>query len=314
MALDGFFPKDAYGIPTQHFTDFSKVLPILTFILSFFASAFGISKFFLVGPLRLISKEAPLSGMLSLTFVANLVINTGFVFRMYAIEHTFFSAYRNYTLEYSYEKFGAITSSIDPILLHKFRLLAYFIPIIPSMMLNALSLRSSMNTKLLLKLFLVFPQYFINSCFNPLMFEGITIHDQLTRTSHFKIKVWKLGTILNTVYLICIPQIILIVSDVLRGIPDWTFTRTNSGLAAESTGFLEANSSILKHPFGNITMSIIVCVICLGGLTFLVLKGQRVFAQESDILAVRFDDTTEWKILWIREQSSTQLGRHDLQV
>ena len=156
MALDGFFPKDAYGISTENFNDFTKVLPILTFMLSTFASAFGISKFFLVGPLRLISKEAPLAGMLSFTFLANLVINTGFIFRMYAIEHTFFSAYRNYTLEYSYEKYGSVTSSIDPILSHQFRLLAYFLPIFPSMIFNALSLRRSMNTKNLLKLFLLY--------------------------------------------------------------------------------------------------------------------------------------------------------------
>ena len=128
MALDGFFPKNGFGIPTERFTDFTTVLPILTFILSVFASAFGISKFFLVGPLRLMSKEAPLAGMLTFTFLANLVINTGFVFRMYAIEQTFFSAYQNYTLEDSYEKHGSLISSIDPILSYKLRLLAYFLP------------------------------------------------------------------------------------------------------------------------------------------------------------------------------------------
>ena len=283
-------------------------------MLSTFASAFGISKFFLVGPLRLISKEAPLAGILSITFLANLAINTGFVFRMYAIEHTFFSAYQNYTLEFSYEKYGALISSIDPILSHQFRLLVYFLPILPSMVFNALSLRRSMKTKYLIKLFLVFPQYFINSCFNPLIFEGITIHDPLTRKSYFKIRVWKIGTFLNTFYLIFIPQLILILSDVLRGITGWKFTKTIDGIEAVRTGFLETNTSILKHPFGNITMGIFICILCLGGLAFLFLKGQRVFAQESDILAVQFHDTTEWKMLWIRERSSIQPARHDFQV
>ena len=139
MALDGFFPKDVNGVATSVFTDFSQALPILTFLLSVGASAFGSSKFFLEGPLRLLSTKAPCSGMLSLTFLATLFVNTGFIFRVYAIEHTFFSKFHNYTYEHSIEKSGTITTSIDPLLSHEFRLLIYFLPVIPSFIVNIYS-------------------------------------------------------------------------------------------------------------------------------------------------------------------------------
>ena len=187
MALDGFFPKDIYGIAASVFTDFTQALPILTFLLSVGASAFGTSKFFLVGPLRLIQPEAPLSGFLSLSFITTLFVNISFVFRIYAIEHIFFSSFQNYTLESSLEKRGTITSSIEALLSHELRLPLYFLPVLPSLIFNIFSLRRSLNFKALIKLFFIFPQYFIAPCFNPIMFEGITTDTQEQRMHIFKI-------------------------------------------------------------------------------------------------------------------------------
>ena len=223
MALEGFFPKDIYGISASLFSDFRQALPILSFLLSVGASTFGTSKFFLIGPLRLLSQKAPLSGILSFTFLTTLIANASFVFRVHAIEHIFFSTFQNYTYEPFVETFGTLTSQIEPILPHNLRLPLYFLPILPSIALNIFSLRRSLNFQTLIKLFFVFPQYFIAPGFIPLMFEGITKDDKEQTTCNFKIKVWKLGSIINAIYIIWFPQIFLVMSDVLRGVTTWEF-------------------------------------------------------------------------------------------
>ena len=167
MALDGFFPKDIWGTATSVFTDFSQALPILTFLLSTGYSALGSSKFFLLGPFRLLSQDAPCSGILSLTFITTLFVSNSFVFRVFAIEHIFFSTFQIYTVEHSLEKSGSITISIKPLLSHEFRLLIYFLPVLPSLIFNIFSLRKSLNFKALLELFFAFPQFFIAPCFSP---------------------------------------------------------------------------------------------------------------------------------------------------
>ena len=301
MALDGFFPKGLFGVELSVFTDFRQALPIVTFLLSAGATAFGTSKFFLVGPLRLLPQEAPLSGILSLTFIVTLFINISFVFRIHAIEHVLFSNFQNYSMELSVEKRATLISSIDPILSPDFRPLLYLLPMLPSMAINILSLRRSSNFKFLFKLFLSFPQYFIAPCFNPVMFEGITIDDPAQRIRHFKIKVWKVGSLFNAIYIIVIPQAILILSDVLRGVTGWKFTVTKDVSEAFSHDFLEKNSAILKHPYGNILLAVIFCTLCLGGLVFLVRKQKNFFSQESDVLALLTHDAANWNILWIRE-------------
>ena len=314
MEVDGFFPKDSTGNLTAVFTNFAQAQPLITFLLSVATSSFGMSKFFLVGPLRLIPGKTPFSGMLSLTFLANLFINLSFVFRLYAIEHIFLSSYRKYSTEESYENYGTVTSSIEPIISYEFRLLAYFIPILPSLLLNLLSLRRSLAFKPLLNMCLVFPQYFITSCFTPLVFEGITIEDEQYKRSYFKIKVWKLGSVLNTFYLIFMPQLILVVSDVSRGVTSWNFIRMEKFHDYMERGFIESDSSILKYPFGNVIFAITVCIVCMGVLIFLVSNLNKLFIQHSDALAFRSHDSTKWEMLWIRDQPIRRRQTEDHQV
>ena len=314
MALNGFFPKDIYGVATSVFTDFSQALPIITFLLSVGASAFGSSKFFLEGPLRLLSHEAPCSGMLSLTFLATLFVNTGFIFRVYAIEHTFFSKFHNYTYEHSIEKSGTITTSIDPLLSHEFRLLIYFLPALPSLLSNLYSLKKELSYGGLLNLFLSFPQYVIAPCFFPLMFQGTTRDDPEEKTRSFKIKVWRVGSLINTIYIILLPQIILVLSDVMRGVTNWKFKFVKDSYDAFDYGFLEQNSSLLKHQYGNIIFSIIGCVVYTGALSFLAWKITDLFQTESDRLAIRPHDKDKWVISWIRETSSQYSQTHDVEV
>ena len=317
MALDGFFPKDIFGRSTSVFTDrsvFRQALPILTFLLSVGVSALGSSKFFLVGPLRLLSHEAPLSGILSLTFITTIFVNISFVFRVYAIEHVFFSSFYNYTLENSIEKNGVITSSIEPLISHQLRLPLYFLPILPSIAFNIFSLRRSLDYKNLIKLFFTFPQYFIAPGFLPLMFQGITTDDPEQRTRKFKLKVWKRGSMINTIYIIFFPQLILVVSDILRGIIHWKFIVIKDLGDAHGFGFLEKNTSILKHPYGNIIFSLIVCTLCTAELAFLVWKLKKLFVEESDVLAFHSYDTTSWTVSWARELSSNYDQTNDLEV
>ena len=314
MALDGFFPKDIYGMAASIFTDFTQALPILTFLLSVGASAFGTSKFFLVGPLRLLPQEAPFSGKLSMTFIATLIVNVSFVFRVYAIENIFFSSLQNYTFDPSIEKYGTLISSIEPLLSHELRIPMYFLPIVPSMAFNIFSLQRALSFKTLIKLFFAFPQYFIAPCFLPIMFEAVTADDPEQRESVFKIKVWKVGSLINAIYIIIVPQILLVLSDVLRGVTDWKFTKVKGFSEAFGYGFLEKDSLILKYPYGNVISAVVVCTLCTGGLAFLVIKIKKLFVQESDVLGFSTYDTISWKILWIREISSNHGQINSLQV
>ena len=98
-------------------------------------------------------------------------------------------------------------------------------------------------------------------------------------------------------------------------IMDWEFVSAKSSYEALSKNeFQEANSSILKHPYGNIILAVTACSLSFGGLVFLVWKVDTLFVQESDVLATRFHDTTNWKILWIRETPLKHGQTNDLEV
>ena len=317
MALDGFYPKDFRGFAAEVFTDFTQIFPLMSFLMSVNASSFGSSKFFLLGPLRLLPQKAPLHGILSFTFITALFVNISFVFRLFAIEHIFFSHFEKYYTEKSIEKFGHIMlepgATIEPILSPELRLPIYFLPIIPSMVINIFSLSRSLNFKSLFKLLLTFPQYFIAPCFFPVIFEGIIIDDPKASKSNFKIKVWKLGSIINAIYIMFVPQIIVIFSDVLRGVTDWNFQNAENSKDAFKGRFLEHNSTVFKHPFGNIVLALLVIILCSGGLLFLFRKANTLF-ELSDVLATCPHDTTSWKIKWIRETSPNHAQTNNVEV
>ena len=147
MCLNGFFPHDQFGFATEIFSDFTQILPAMSFCLSAFASAFGISKFYLIGPLQLISQDTLLSGLCSLSFLGHLFLNFGFVLRIYAIEHSLFSEYIISSSSFSYDKYGITTKSIPAILHYEYRLIFYLIPILPSLIFNILSLHQTLPIK-----------------------------------------------------------------------------------------------------------------------------------------------------------------------
>ena len=303
MTMGGFFPKDEYGVTTTVFDDLTQALPIASFLLSLFASSFGISKFFLKGPLKLISQEAPFSGMLSITFLAHLFVNLSFAFRIYAVESALFSAYRNYSLEFSYEKYGIVTSSIEPIFSYELRILLYLIPILPSMVVNILSLRRSMDFKSLGKLFLNFPQFSISPCFSPLVFEGVSSYDRETHQCQIKIKVWKRGSVVNAIYIGILPQLILIVSDVARGITSLNLIRTVSTEQSALLGYLEVKNSVFNHPYANIIIATTLCMLYVSGILYFFCKGSKQLEKLSDAVAIySYDTQGEKTLLWILGQ------------
>ena len=58
FAIEGFHPINEGGQTLSHYPDLNSALPLVTFMLSLFASSFGMSKFLLLGPLQLISSDS----------------------------------------------------------------------------------------------------------------------------------------------------------------------------------------------------------------------------------------------------------------
>ena len=190
----------------------------------------------------------------------------------------------------------------------------YLLPMIPSFFINLISLKKSLPLKTLFQLFFAFPQYLISPCFSCLMFEGVTVHDQVQRKTNFKLKLWKIGSIINAVYIILVPQAFLVCSDVWRGVTKWKFTRRKDIYEAASHGFVEKNSALIKHQHGNVFFSIAVSLVSLIVLVFLLIKLKKLFVQASDVLATRTDDTTSWAIGWNPEISSTNGQANETEV
>lgn len=303
MCLNDFFPHDKFGFTLEVFTNPWEILPVMTFCMSVIASAFGISKFYLIGPLRLISQDSPLTGLLSLSFLAHIFINFGFVFRIYAIEHSLFSEYIISSCAPAFDKWGITTKSIPPVLPYEYRLVFYLMPILPSLIFNLLSLNQTLDTKSIFRLFLNFPQFIITPCFTPLIFNGVIHSDDDKRMNHFKVKIYRLASIINAIYIIFAPQIMLIISDVLRGVINWEFTSSaNKWDEAMHEKDLETNSGLTKHRFGNIWFAEMICVISLVVLTFIFYKNRRMLSQESDVLGSKLIEEKQWKFSWVRNQ------------
>ena len=66
---------------------------IYTLLFSLFAGSFGITKFFVKGPVPVLPQDAPLAGVMSFEFLTFLLLNTMFVLRTFCLEASFFSTY-----------------------------------------------------------------------------------------------------------------------------------------------------------------------------------------------------------------------------
>ena len=204
------------------------------------ASAFGMSSFFLSGPVPILPNDSPINGLVSLPFVTMLLLNTMFGVRVVCIENAFFSSYRYHY--YTEDRRGIIEKSIDPIISPQLRILTYFAPSAISFTINIVRL---LCTKVSPKIYVKkYPQILMASCFTPFIFEG---------TKNNSIRIWKTGSVLNAFFIGCLPQIILLTMDFYRGVVNWDFL----GLALRPEQIIESNDALLKYRYGNTLFAII---------------------------------------------------------
>ena len=93
-AIEGFYPQNSAGYTITSFTDLNQVLPLISLVISLCASSFGMTKFFLHGPISIVPKDSLANGLISIPFLCMLLINLMFGIRVISLENTFFSSYR----------------------------------------------------------------------------------------------------------------------------------------------------------------------------------------------------------------------------
>ena len=217
FTISGFYPTKTWGNPST-FTELSQALPILTFLLSLFSSAFGMTKFFLSGPVPILPKTYPLNGLLSLPFIGLLFLNLMFGVRIIFIEQAFFATYFQQEQSNTSQTWTN-TKSIDPVIPIEYRLLAYLCPCFISFFVNAA--RLVWTTRGIGAYLLKYPQFLIAPCFTPFMFEGKHTNDR------YELRVWKQGTLMNAIYLGCTPQWVFVAMNYYRQIPFFFFDYGN---------------------------------------------------------------------------------------
>ena len=254
FATEGFFPKQIDGqyIKTTY-KDFNSALPLLTFCLSLFSSSFGMSKFFMSGPIQFLHNDSALNGLLSLPFFCLLLLNSMFGFRIVCIESAFFTSY-SYQIwnQENNANFGFNHKQISPIISPEYRLIAYLAPCIIPFLINIAKLW--FTTKGLWKYLMKYPQFLISPCFTPFMFEG---YESINQQGQYKLKIWKWGSIINAIYIGFLPQCILCFTDYCKGVHQWEFNK-NIDEGSQKSGYwmgdgedYENNNSLFKSNYGN---------------------------------------------------------------
>ena len=158
-----------------------------------------------------------------------------FVVRTFCLEGAFFSSYRYYEME-----------NIDPLIPEEYRLIIYLLPAFLSFLINLIKLATSIKSKDF-KYFKQFPQFLLCPMFCPLMFEGDPDHSGDIQPP---LRLWKAGSILNSLLMGCLPQAALIILDYYKGVPSWNFNAHYYGSIAQD------NNALLKYPYGNTIFSI----------------------------------------------------------
>ena len=236
FATEGFYPKDGYGDSKNEMP-----LSVFTLFLSLFSASFGITKFFLKGPLPILPQDAPLAGLLSVKFLLLFFLNTMFVIRTFCLEGAMFSSYRSTTKNH-----------IDPLIPEEYRLIIYLLPAFLSFFINLLKLATSMKPNNF-KYFKDYPQFLLCPMFCPLMFEGDP--DQ-SGTNQPPVRLWRIGSILNSIFMGCLPQTLLLVLDHHKGVPSWPFTRVNHYDGQIVHNANQDNNALFKSPYGNTIFAI----------------------------------------------------------
>ena len=203
------------------------------------------TKFFLCGPIAFLPKNAPLNGLLSLPFVCLCLLNTMFGCRALCLESAFFTSYRKQS--YNTTTFEWHKESIEPMIPPQYRLLVYLAPCLLSLIINVI--RLYYTSKGLRTYLLQYPQFVVGSCFTPFMFEGQKLANSDNR---YTVRIWKLGTFLNALYIGCFPQCLLLLMEYYKGVNTWEFI----GNKLKDQYIYENNDALFKSPQGNTIFSI----------------------------------------------------------
>ena len=280
FTTEGFFPNHIDGdIVKTTYKDFNSVLPLLSFIVSLLSSSFGMSKFFLAGPIQFLPLDSAFNGVLSLPFLILCLLNSMFGFRIICIESAFFTSY-NYQI-WNKKKSQYDQKQIAPIISPEYRLVVYLAPCIIPFLINAIKLW--FTTEGLWKHLMKYPQFLISPCFTPFIFEG---YKSTKQPGQYELKIWKWGSIVNAFYIGCLPQCILCITDYQKGIHQWEFgkhliipdiAKTMVQRAGED---YENNNALFKSNYGNTvfaaisaTLFLVLIILLFGSGTLFKEKG-----------------------------------------
>ena len=87
--------------------------------------------------------------------------------------------------------------------------------------------------------------------FCPLMFEG---NPKESEGNKQPVRVWKTASILNAIFIGCIPQILLLASDYHQRVRFWPFQEINTGKYYDT-------NALMKHRYGNTIFSVSTLVL-----------------------------------------------------
>ena len=177
--------------------------------------------------------------------------------RIICIESAIFTSYSHQ--HYNKNNLTWSGKTIGPVMPPELRLPIYLAPCFIPFIINFI--RLFFTTKGLSAYFFKYPQFFIACSFTPFMFEG---HNLNNENHHYSIKIWKWGTIINALYIGCLPQIFLCAIDYYRGVYSWEFV----GNTLAKHYIYENNSALIKYRYGNLIFSLststfFFCVIIL---------------------------------------------------
>ena len=251
----------------QWFEDLNAALPLITFIISLFAASFGMSKFFLSGPIQFLPNNSVFNGILSVPFVSLFLINSMFGFRIICTESAFFTSYRHQHLNQSHSYQFLDLKQITPVISPEYRLLVYLAPCVISFLINGL--RLWYTTKVSWKYFMKYPQFFISPCFTPFMFEG---GGNCEKNGQPDLMIWKWGTISNAIYIGFIPQCILCYTDYQKGVHNWDFNNFNHEYS------FTTDDALFKSNYGNTIFALATATIFLTLIIFF-FRSQNIFKE-----------------------------------
>ena len=253
------YPRNEYGAIIPFYKSFWEASSKLSMFLSLISAALGMAKFILNGPIRILPTNYPLSGLVSPHFAIAFFIHMMFGFRTVCIENSFFTTYQEdkwNATNYSYDR-----KRIDPIFDPKYRMLAYFVPVIITITIGAAKAISSSKGVRGMNLVL-YPQFLMGCGFSPIMYEGYEVRTKEDGKKTYGYRIWKIGTIVNALFLGLVPQFVLLGMDHYRGVPSWGF-QTAELDQQEEKKLSEGNDALFKSQLGNTLFSSITILLFL---------------------------------------------------